>query len=151
MASGSRSPVTAAQVLCYYPNLIGELVATLWLSSSLAAGYARIAFMIGSFYFALSNWQVTLVLYLLAFGGDAVDGHVARAFKQSEQSFARHYLLYDLTRSRRLQVRWSFGHGNRSCVHLWVPVHALTPLPRLEVHLRHADLHRHLQPLVPRQ
>jgi CDP-diacylglycerol--inositol 3-phosphatidyltransferase len=40
--------------------------------------------MIASFYFALTNWKLTLVFYLLAFAGDAVDGHVARAFKQSK-------------------------------------------------------------------
>lgn len=60
--------VTSTQVLFYYPNLIG---------------YARIAFMILSFYFAFSNWKLTLFCYLMAFGGDVVDGYVARLFKQS--------------------------------------------------------------------
>jgi CDP-diacylglycerol--inositol 3-phosphatidyltransferase len=59
---------TAADVLLFYPNLIG---------------YVRVLFMLLTFYFALSNWQVALVCYLLAFTGDVVDGHVARMFKQS--------------------------------------------------------------------
>mmetsp|Transcript_14845 Transcript_14845/g.22338 ORF Transcript_14845/g.22338 Transcript_14845/m.22338 type:complete len:208 (+) Transcript_14845:81-704(+) len=63
-------PVTASSVLLFYPNLIG---------------YARILFMFMSFYFALSSWQLTLVFYLLAFGGDAIDGFVARACKQSSK------------------------------------------------------------------
>lgn len=40
--------------------------------------------MIASFYYALTNWKLTLLFYLLAFGGDVVDGYVARAFKQSK-------------------------------------------------------------------
>jgi len=39
--------------------------------------------MILSLWYALSDWKRTLVFYLLAFGGDVVDGYVARAFKQS--------------------------------------------------------------------
>jgi phosphatidylglycerophosphate synthase len=86
--TSSQRPLTASDVLLFYPNLIGH---SFFVSFSLIflflwynVGYARIAFMIGSFYFALTNWKLTLVFYLLAFGGDAVDGHVARAFKQSK-------------------------------------------------------------------
>jgi CDP-diacylglycerol--inositol 3-phosphatidyltransferase len=48
-------------------------------------GYARIIFMGLSFYFATISWKVALVCYLLAFGGDAVDGYVARACNQSKK------------------------------------------------------------------
>ena len=86
--------ITSTQVLLFYPNLIGEksflsLLSLLSLNSlnlssfSTFLGYARIGFMLGSFYFALSNYKLTLLFYLLAFGGDVVDGYVARAFKQS--------------------------------------------------------------------
>lgn len=61
-------PRTATQVLLYYPNLIG---------------YARVLFMVLSFYFAKTNPRQTIIFYLLAFGGDVIDGYVARLFKQS--------------------------------------------------------------------
>jgi CDP-diacylglycerol--inositol 3-phosphatidyltransferase len=60
--------VTSTHVLLYYPNLIG---------------YLRVLCMVLSFYFALTHWQLTLIYYSAAFVGDVVDGHVARAFKQS--------------------------------------------------------------------
>lgn len=60
---------TYVDVLLYYPNLIG---------------YLRVVFMILAFYFAQISWEKTLIFYLLAFGGDVVDGYVARLFKQSE-------------------------------------------------------------------
>lgn len=59
---------TSTDVLLYYPNLVG---------------YARVLFMILSFYFALSHWQLALTCYFLAFFGDVVDGYVARYFGQS--------------------------------------------------------------------
>ena len=58
---------TAAQVLWFYPNLIG---------------YSRVIFMILSFYFAKNDPLSTIVFYLLAFGGDVIDGYVARIFNQ---------------------------------------------------------------------
>ena len=61
-------PVSSTDVLFYYPNLIG---------------YVRVICMVVSFYFALTNWQITLIAYSCAFVGDVVDGYVARAFKQS--------------------------------------------------------------------
>jgi CDP-diacylglycerol--inositol 3-phosphatidyltransferase len=67
-SGGKVGQVTAAGVLCYYPNLIG---------------YLRIACMIGSFWVADSDWKQFLTLYLLAFGGDVVDGWFARRFNQS--------------------------------------------------------------------
>ena len=60
---------TAAQVLLFYPNLIG---------------YARVIFMILSFYFAKISPKYTIIFYLLAFGGDVIDGYIARLFKQSK-------------------------------------------------------------------
>jgi CDP-diacylglycerol--inositol 3-phosphatidyltransferase len=61
---------SAAAVLLFYPNLIG---------------YARISFMVLSFYFALTDYKLTLMFYLMAFGGDVVDGYVARACGQSSR------------------------------------------------------------------
>jgi CDP-diacylglycerol--inositol 3-phosphatidyltransferase len=60
---------TSLSVVLYYPNIIG---------------YLRVVCMTLSFYYALQKdaWQTTLVFYLLAFGGDVVDGYVARAFDQ---------------------------------------------------------------------
>ena len=60
--------ITSEKVLLFYPNLIG---------------YARITFMLISFYFASISYEITLGAYLLAFVGDVIDGYVARAFKQS--------------------------------------------------------------------
>lgn len=68
--------VSKADVLLYYPNLIG---------------YARFVFMVLSF--AAANeagkpnanpdmWKISVGCYLLAFVGDVVDGYVARAFNQ---------------------------------------------------------------------
>eukprot|EP01039_Chlorochromonas_danica_P011034 gene11034-12284_t len=59
--------LTTRDVLLFYPNLIG---------------YLRFLFMVISFATALSNWKVSVLAYLLAFGGDVVDGYVARAFQQ---------------------------------------------------------------------
>lgn len=61
--------VTAYGVLLYYPNLIG---------------YLRIACMLGAFYYHCyhKDWVMFLALYLAAFGGDVVDGYVARLFHQ---------------------------------------------------------------------
>ena len=61
---------TPEAVLLFYPNLIG---------------YARIMFMILSFYYAMSDYKLTLLFYLLAFGGDVVDGYVARSCNQSSR------------------------------------------------------------------
>jgi len=63
----AKKQITARDVLLYYPNLIG---------------YARFIFMALSFVLAKSNWFAAIIFYLLAFMGDVVDGHVARAFKQ---------------------------------------------------------------------
>ncbi len=61
-------PLTACNVLLFYPNVIG---------------YARILCMILSFYFAPFNAKKAIFFYLCAFGGDVIDGHVARMFNQS--------------------------------------------------------------------
>lgn len=50
--------------------------------------------MIASFYYALTNWKLTLLFYLLAFGGDVVDGYVARAFKQSKFYYYFYLFIY---------------------------------------------------------
>jgi len=63
-----KPTTTAVQVLFFYPNLIG---------------YLRIACMLGAFCYADHDWKITLTLYLLAFGGDVVDGWFARRFNQS--------------------------------------------------------------------
>jgi len=55
-------------VMLFYPNLIG---------------YIRIVFMAISFWHAIVDYRLFLIFYLLAFGGDVVDGYVARAFNQS--------------------------------------------------------------------
>jgi len=60
--------VSAYDVLLFYPNLIG---------------YARVILMVLSFWFAMKDWKISIICYLLAFTGDVVDGYVARAFKQS--------------------------------------------------------------------
>jgi hypothetical protein len=62
-----KAKLTPNDVLLYYPNLIG---------------YARFLFMLVAFALAKSNWKVSIISYLLAFVGDVVDGHVARAFNQ---------------------------------------------------------------------
>ena len=67
-ASAKKGAVTAEQVVMYYPNLIG---------------YLRILCVVGSFYYFLTDWERTLMLYMLAFTGDVVDGFVARACNQS--------------------------------------------------------------------
>jgi CDP-diacylglycerol--inositol 3-phosphatidyltransferase len=59
--------VSTADVLLYYPNLIG---------------YGRFIFMLLSFALAQSSWKAAVVCYILAFVGDVVDGYVARAFNQ---------------------------------------------------------------------
>lgn len=60
--------VTSVQVLLYYPNLVG---------------YARIGFIIASFYYASKDeWKLSMIFYALAFMGDVADGFVARAFNQ---------------------------------------------------------------------
>eukprot|EP00605_Chrysophyceae_sp_TOSAG23-4_P002544 GSChrysophyteH1.ASY1.ANO1.2809.1 assembled CDS len=58
----------ASNVLLYYPQLIG---------------YMRVIFMLSSLYFARSDWKACLGCYCVAFGGDVVDGFVARKFDQS--------------------------------------------------------------------
>lgn len=65
--------LSTVDVFLYYPNLIG---------------YGRILFMMTSFYFAMRDWRVTIICYLLAFAGDAIDGYVARKFNQSMWSSA---------------------------------------------------------------
>eukprot|EP00953_Heterococcus_sp_UTEX-ZZ885_P022640 12512-Heterococcus_DN1.PRE.1 len=64
-ARATKSPYA---VFLYYPNLIG---------------YARIGFVLASYYIANQNWQLSTLFYVLAFAGDVVDGAVARKFNQS--------------------------------------------------------------------
>ncbi|CAM9569561.1 unnamed protein product [Ectocarpus sp. 12 AP-2014] len=61
---------TVRSVLLYYPNLIG---------------YARVVLVLASYYLAETNWKASSCFYLVAFAGDAVDGHVARKFKQASR------------------------------------------------------------------
>ena len=57
------------KVLLYIPNLIG---------------YGRFLFYAGSFLaHSLGNWQLCVVLYLVAFILDEFDGRAARAYNQS--------------------------------------------------------------------
>jgi CDP-alcohol phosphatidyltransferase len=65
-AKATKSPYA---VFLYYPNLIG---------------YARIGFVLASYYIANQNWQLSTLFYVLAFAGDVVDGAVARKFNQCE-------------------------------------------------------------------
>lgn len=58
----------AMPVMLYVPNLIG---------------YARIACMVASFYYARSHFLLAVTLYVLNFAGDAVDGFFARLLNQS--------------------------------------------------------------------
>jgi CDP-diacylglycerol--inositol 3-phosphatidyltransferase len=60
--------VTTVDVLLFYPNLIG---------------YTRLLCVASSFWFFFSSPALVLVFYLVAFAGDSIDGHVARAFKQT--------------------------------------------------------------------
>jgi CDP-diacylglycerol--inositol 3-phosphatidyltransferase len=62
---------TTNDVLLFYPNLIG---------------YGRFIFMVLAFATSTWNWKVSVVCYLLAFVGDVVDGHVARACNQCKCS-----------------------------------------------------------------
>ena len=64
--STNKKKLTTTDVFLYYPNLIG---------------YLRVGFMIASFVYA-AEWKVSVACYLLAFMGDVLDGHVARAFNQ---------------------------------------------------------------------
>ncbi|CAM9620996.1 unnamed protein product [Pylaiella littoralis] len=66
--SEEQQPVR--NVLLFYPNLIG---------------YARVALVLTSYYLAETNWKASSCLYLVAFAGDAVDGHVARKFNQASR------------------------------------------------------------------
>ncbi|CBJ25954.1 CDP-diacylglycerol-inositol 3-phosphatidyltransferase [Ectocarpus siliculosus] len=49
------------------------------------SGYARVALVLASYYLAETNWKASSCFYLVAFAGDAVDGHVARKFKQASR------------------------------------------------------------------
>jgi phosphatidylglycerophosphate synthase len=62
---------TASDILWYYPNIIG---------------YMRFAFMLASFAYAHTNWQLSIGFYFAAFAGDVLDGYVARAFNQCKWS-----------------------------------------------------------------
>jgi len=64
--AASKKQLTTTDVFLYYPNLIG---------------YLRVGFMIASFVYA-AEWKISVACYLLAFMGDVLDGHVARAFNQ---------------------------------------------------------------------
>ena len=59
---------SAEDVLLFFPNMIG---------------YARVVFMVLALYYAQSDWKKCLSCYCVAFGGDVVDGWVARRFDQS--------------------------------------------------------------------
>ena len=67
-----KKTVTSLSVALFYPNIIG---------------YIRVLCMAASFYYALQKdaWKLTVILYLLAFVGDVVDGYVARAFDQCSE------------------------------------------------------------------
>ena len=41
--------------------------------------------MVLSFYYAVKSWKTSLICYLIAFGGDVIDGYVARKFQQSSK------------------------------------------------------------------
>jgi len=59
--------VTSKDVLLYYPNIVG---------------YIRVISMLSSFYVSKYSWKISILLYLVGFLGDVVDGYVARAFDQ---------------------------------------------------------------------
>ena len=66
--ASTLSLYTAEDILLFFPNIIG---------------YARVVFMLLALYFAQSDWKKCLSCYCVAFGGDVVDGWVARRFNQS--------------------------------------------------------------------
>ena len=66
--ASSTGKSTPFDVLLFYPNIIG---------------YIRVISMIASLYYARSDWKKCLACYGVAFGGDVVDGWVARRFNQS--------------------------------------------------------------------
>lgn len=109
--------VTPEKVLLYYPNLIG---------------YARVLCMIGAFYFFLTEWKKTAIMYLLAFTGDALDGFVARAFNQSSSFGGNLDMVTDRVSTAgfmfllsHLYPRWTFTFVMLVCLDIgshWVHV-----------------------------
>ncbi len=69
MSMGKEMKDTAWDVFCFYPNLVG---------------YVRVTLVLLSMCYSRSNWIASILLYLLAFIGDALDGIMARRFNQSE-------------------------------------------------------------------
>lgn len=65
--TSAKKTLSSTDVLLYYPNIIG---------------YMRFAFMLASFAYAHTNWQLSIGCYGAAFVGDVLDGYVARAFNQ---------------------------------------------------------------------
>ncbi|KAJ1444799.1 hypothetical protein M885DRAFT_551963 [Pelagophyceae sp. CCMP2097] len=55
-------------VLLYVPNLIG---------------YARVALLFVTYYYALTNWKLAVGCYVASFAGDLFDGYFARLLNQS--------------------------------------------------------------------
>lgn len=62
-----QKPQSTAEVYLYIPNLIG---------------YARAILTITFIHFALTEWKIATVCYVLSFAGDLFDGIAARAFNQ---------------------------------------------------------------------
>ncbi|CAM9940742.1 unnamed protein product [Ectocarpus fasciculatus] len=85
-------------VLLYYPNLIG---------------YARVALVLASYYLAETNWKASSCFYLVAFAGDAVDGHVARKFKQASRFGAVLDMVTDRCSTAGLLLVLSRLYGRR--------------------------------------
>jgi len=69
-ASEAEGVCTARDVLLFYPNIVG---------------YVRVVFSLASFYYAPTDWRLSMAAYVLSFAGDLVDGKVARAFDQTSK------------------------------------------------------------------
>jgi CDP-diacylglycerol--inositol 3-phosphatidyltransferase len=67
VSSSTKRNLTTKDVLLWYPNIVG---------------YLRILCMVASFYYAKTDWMISITFYVISFVGDVVDGFVARAFNQ---------------------------------------------------------------------
>lgn len=72
--------ITAIDVLLYYPNIVG---------------YVRVISMLASFCVSKISWELSILLYLVGFIGDVVDGYVARAFNQCAVIYSLIEYRYD--------------------------------------------------------
>ena len=105
MAPTNNKPTTAAEVLLYYPNLLG---------------YARAAMIVASTQYATSSWPTFVALYFAQFFCDLVDGWLARRLGQCSRFGALLDMIVD--RVGTATVHMVLGH-------LYVVVLLLLPPP----------------------